>query len=467
MDNNPQAKALVTKYHQGTATPEERLLVEQWFLIDLENSKAVPSAEEWKKADKKIRAGLSEHIGLGLKDNAGSSLLLPDSAGYNPASSLRLPDSAGYCVSAPDSASYDVSVPDNAGSNFSAPDNAGSTKPDRPAKLWPLGLSRTGLGIAVAAAVAVITLGVWLYYTPRHPDAGQDPGSAQYANDVAPGKNTATLTLANGKTIVLSDAKTGVVIDASQIMYSDNTVISTERSDERSLNNTSGKDLSHSFEMTSVSTPRGGTYQVTLPDGTHVWLNSESKISFPSQFNRKERRIMMEGEAYFEVAKAYSSSRVSAATRTLVPFIVETKRQTIEVLGTHFNVSAYADEKEMMTTLLEGKVKVKGEGNTITLDPGEQAYSGSDGIRGLKIDDPAAVIAWKEGDIVLDADIKTIMRQLTRWYNVEVVYEGQVSNQEFGGTISRTKNISEVLNVLQSTGRVKFKIEGRRVTVMP
>ena len=319
----------------------------------------------------------------------------------------------------------------------------------------------------VAAAVAAITLAIWLYYTPRHPDAGQAPRSAQYANDIAPGKNTATLTLANGKTIQLSDAKTGIVIDASQIMYNDNTVISTERSDVRSLNNASGKDLSHSFEMTSVSTPRGGTYQVILPDGTHVWLNSESKISFPSQFTGKERRIIMEGEAYFEVAKAYSSSRASAAKRDLVPFIVETKRQTIEVLGTHFNVSAYADEKEMMTTLLEGKVKVKGEGNTITLDPGEQAYSGLDGIRGLKIDDPASVIAWKEGDIILDADIRTIMRQLTRWYNVEVVYEGQISNQEFGGTISRTKNIIEVLNVLQSTGRVRFKIEGRRVTVMP
>ncbi|RZM20217.1 MAG: DUF4974 domain-containing protein, partial [Pedobacter sp.] len=130
-------------------------------------------------------------------------------------------------------------------------------------------------------------------------------------------------------------------------------------------------------------------------------------------------------------------------------------------------VSAYADEKAVMTTLLEGKVKVKGDGNTITLAPGGQAYSGLDGIRGLKTDDLDAVIAWKEGDIVLDADIQTIMRQLSRWYNVEVIYEGTVSSQEFGGTISRTKNISEVLNVLQSTGRIKFKIEGRRVTVMP
>lgn len=326
-------------------------------------------------------------------------------------------------------------------------------------KLRPLGLSRASIGVAVAAAVAVITLGIWLYYTPRHPDAGQDPGRAQYANDIAPGKNTATLTLANGKTIKLSDAKAGVVIGDDKLTYDDGSAI---RHPELVSGSRTGE-----ASMLTASTPRGGTYQVVLPDGTHVWLNADSKISFPSQFNGKERRILMEGEAYFEVSKVYSSSRASAATRDLVPFIVETNRQTIEVLGTHFNVSAYADEKDVMTTLLEGKVKVKGDGNTITLAPGEQAYSGLDGIRGLKTDDPDAVIAWKEGDIVLDADIQTIMRQLSRWYNVEVIYEGKVSSQEFGGTISRSKNISEVLNVLQSTGRIKFKIEGRRVTVMP
>ena len=134
-------------------------------------------------------------------------------------------------------------------------------------KLWPR-------IIGLAAAVAAITLGIWFYFTPRHSGEGRNPGSAQFANDIAPGKNTATLTLANGKTIVLSDAKTGVVV-GDELRYNDNTVISTEGSDLSSL---------RSVDITSVTTPRGGMYQVVLPDGTQVLLNADSKISFPSQF---------------------------------------------------------------------------------------------------------------------------------------------------------------------------------------
>jgi len=293
--------------------------------------------------------------------------------------------------------------------------------PVRKVRLWPR--------IAVAAAaVAVITLGVWFYNisnTARHPELVSGPA---LANDIAPGKNTATLTLADGKVIHLDTNRTSVVV----------------------------ADSVKTMTMLTASTPRGGTYQVTLPDGTKVWLNADSKISFPSQFTGKERKILMEGEAYFEV---YKDKRH--------PFVVETNRQTIEVLGTHFNVSAYAEDKEVITTLIEGKVKVTGDGNTLTLDPGDQAYSGGDGIRGLRTEDPEAVIAWKNGQFMFaDEDLMSIMRKVARWYDVEVVYQEGFVNRGLVGTISKFENVSKVLKMLELTGTVHFKVEGRRITVM-
>ncbi|RYZ46238.1 MAG: DUF4974 domain-containing protein, partial [Sphingobacteriales bacterium] len=301
----------------------------------------------------------------------------------------------------------------------------------RKIRLWPR--------IAVAAAaMAVITIGVWLYYTPRHPDAGQEPGSAQYANDIAPGKNTATLTLPNGQTIELSDAKTGVVIDASKITYNDNTVVSTgdpsSRTEGRDLSS-GGKDLSglRDDELLTASTPRGGTYQVTLPDGTRVWLNADSKLEFPSSFvNSKTRFVRLQGEAYFEVAKLSRASNTSSTSlrggTTKQSFIVETEGQQVEVLGTHFNINSYADEGKTSTTLLEGSVKISvlengkiGKGQL--LKPNQQSVLNNGKII-VKPVETSYAIAWKEGYFMFNSEpLETAMNKIARWYNLTIQYD--------------------------------------------
>ncbi|MBB5437286.1 ferric-dicitrate binding protein FerR (iron transport regulator) [Pedobacter sp. AK017] len=312
-------------------------------------------------------------------------------------------------------------------------------------KLWPR------IAIA-AAAVAAIVFGVFFFKAPGKPEPGS--GSANYTNDIAPGKNTATLTLANGKTIILSDVKTGVIVAGNSLKYNDNTVISTE-----------GRDLSslRSVEMTSLSTPRGGMYQITLPDGSRAWLNADTKISFPSQFIGKERKILIiNGEVYFEVAKNKEK-----------PFIVVADQQEVEVLGTHFNISAYKDEGSTKTTLLEGSVKVsslrgkRSDEETVILKPNQQSIvTGSSGIS-VKTVDAEEAIAWKQGVFIFNSTpLDPIMRQVARWYNVDVIYEDpELKTELMGGAVSRYDNVSRILKTLENTGAVKFKIEGRKVIV--
>ena len=323
-----------------------------------------------------------------------------------------------------------------------------ATMPAVRAKLWPR------FAIAVAA-VAAITLGVWLYYVPssRQSAATRD----LYANDVAPGKNIATLTLADGKVIDLDSSRASVVVT----------------------------DSVKAMTMLTAATPRGGTYQVILPDGTKVWLNADSKISFPSQFTGKERKIMLSGEAYFEVSTSYTSLR---GRRTKQSFVVESSGQQVEVLGTHFNINSYADESSIKTTLLEGSVAVRHAESSsasqnskagvlkqvqdddrfnVVLKPGEQStlYEGAIKVQPANVEE---TISWKNGDFVFNGEpLRDIMRKLSRWYNVEIVYEGYVANEQYTAKISRNKNISEVIQLLEQAEGVHFKIEGRRVIVTP
>ncbi len=281
----------------------------------------------------------------------------------------------------------------------------------------------------VAAAVATIVFGVWFFN--RNSDV-INTGQAEvaYTNDLAPGKNTATITLENGEVINLDSNRNNVVVTDS-VKAATNLV---------------------------AATPRGGTYQLVLSDGTHVWLNAESKISFPSQFKGTERKILLDGEAYFEVAK-----------NEKLPFVVESKGQELRVLGTHFNVNAYSDEKINKTTLLEGSVKVsllrplEGAGSVI-LQPGQQSSAEGGGIKVKNVDAESA-IAWKEGLFQFErADIKTVMTQLARWYDVEVEYEGNLPEREFTGKIYRNIKASQALELLKNL-QVKFRIEGRKIIV--
>ncbi|WP_285056663.1 FecR family protein [Pedobacter ginsengisoli] len=320
-------------------------------------------------------------------------------------------------------------------------------------------LYRRWRGIAVvAAAVGAIAIGVYFFNANRHANTPPRNEFGAGSQDIAPGKNGATITLANGKVIALSDAKSGVIVGGGKLAYypslrGGTTKQSPLHDEIASIPRNDGEGK----QQITASTAKGQTYRFTLPDGTKVWLNADSKLEFPSSFvNSKTRNVKLSGEGYFEVAKDKAH-----------PFIVETKRQQIEVLGTHFNVSAYANDVAMKTTLFEGKVAVTEDGSRLTLDPGDQAYSGLDGVRAKTLMNPEAEIDWKNGDFIFRNEaLESIMSRVARWYNIEVVYAPGVDRmQSFSGSVSRSKPVSAILGIIQLTKQVKFKIEGRKVYV--
>lgn len=305
--------------------------------------------------------------------------------------------------------------------------------------------------IAVAASVTLI-LGFGIYFYNYNTSREIQQRQA-LISDVGPGGNKAWLTLDNGKRIVLTDANNGTLAKQSNVEIvkaADGQLIYTIDSKASGTS-----DLAYN----TIETPNGGKYEITLPDGTHVWLNSASTLKYPASFALlKERKVELKGEAYFEVAHNKS-----------VPFRVSVPGQTVEVLGTHFNVNSYLDEGSIKTTLLEGSVKVSlsGSKDFKLLKPGEQADNSGSGIQVSKANIEQAV-GWKNGDFVFKGeDVKSVMRQLARWYDVEIEYRGNVSDIGFVSTISKSKKLSEVITTLQATEGIHFKIEGRRVIVMP
>jgi transmembrane sensor len=293
----------------------------------------------------------------------------------------------------------------------------------RTIRLWPR--------IAIAAAtVAVIFIGVYFFKSFFQPEAG----SVIARNDIAPGSKKATITLADGKTINLSGTKGGVVVDSRKIAYND------------------GSLVQHSNGVQTISTPRGGTYEITLSDGTQVWLNAASSLTYVAGLNEKgERRVKLNGEAYFQVAKDKAH-----------PFVVESRGQHVEVLGTHFNINAYDNEAVVKTTLLEGSVKI----NDIVLKPNEQSLLTGNDIKVRQVDTENE-IAWKNGEFIFkEDDLRATMRKIARWYDVEIIYDASAPAMLTpGGWVSRSKNISAVLKIMEATGKVHFKVEGRRITV--
>jgi transmembrane sensor len=320
-----------------------------------------------------------------------------------------------------------------------------------------------------AAAILVCLSGTVFYLLNKRAASDLAKAESIVKNDVEPGSNKAVLTLANGKTILLDDAANGVVAQegkAKVVKPGDGKLV-------YSSDNSGGEGP---LAYNTLATPRKGQYQLRLPDGTKVWLNAESSIHYPTGFRGKERRVQITGEAYFEVAHDKE-----------MPFIVEKGDMQVEVLGTHFNVNAYNDESAIKTTLLEGKVKVrrqwavdsgesaKGKGQKakdkiqeVVLKPGEQAIAEAHSPLTIHHSpDLEQVIAWKNGLFHFEsADIKTVMRQLSRWYDVEVVYEGTaVKNDPLFVEISRNTRLSDVLKVLQESGSAKFSIQGKKIIV--
>jgi transmembrane sensor len=304
------------------------------------------------------------------------------------------------------------------------------------------------VGLAAAAAVAVvISVGVYLSHKPSlKPVAALQ----HLQHDALPGNNKAILVLSNGQQIVLTDAQNG------QLAQQGNVVVEKKTDGELNYKETAARDDEDLTQLfNTVSTPRGGQHHVVLADGSNVWLNAASSIKYPVAFGNKERQVSITGEAYFEITHQANQ-----------PFKVTCAGQTIEVLGTSFNVNAYADEPAVKTTLLQGAVRVTtNTGETALLKPGQQAIS-HDGLKVVTADTEAAT-DWKEGDFVFkNQTLPDIMRKISRWYNVDVNY-GNYSNSSitFSGVVSRSRNLSAVLTMLASTTNLKFTVENNQITI--
>lgn len=304
--------------------------------------------------------------------------------------------------------------------------------PQRTRRMFPW---RRAIAVA-ASAIMVLMAGTWV--VSEFSNKNEQP--SQFS-DITPGFNRASLTLANGRKIDLSTDQKGIVVGNQDITYQDGT---TEIVDLRP----------GSASMLVLSTPRGGQYQLTLSDGTRVWLNAESTLKYPSRFTGDRREVEIDGEGYFSVATDYEK-----------PFIVLSQGQEVEVLGTEFNVSAYSDEPYTRTTLVEGKVQVVNKLSKIVnrLLPGQQSL-----LRGSETDirqvDVRDYVAWKEGLIVLNqADLPAIARQIERWYDVEFVLPTLPPTEPVFGELNRDVNLSELLHSLHLHYGLDFKIEGRKI----
>ena len=347
-------------------------------------------------------------------------------------------------------------------------------------------LRRSWLRISAAAAILLL-IGSVAYYNWQKPVKQPAVASSiDPAANILPGGNKATLTLADGSVIVLDSAANGALAQQGNInivKQNDGQLIYTQANEGR------GKALTidHSpLTWNTLQTPRGGQYQLVLPDGSKVWLNAASSIRYPATFAGTERRVEITGEAYFEVAtlRSFGSAQDGPRSGQKMPFIVTANGTDVTVLGTHFNVNTYAYENAQRVTLLEGSVKVRQWSmvngqlkteNEALLKPGEQAavaksHSPRHGGHAFTIDhspDLEQVMAWKNGKFSFGetADIYSVMNQVADWYDVQVVFKGATS-KHIGGTISRDVNLGLLLQMLKTTGVADFKVEGKKVEVI-
>ncbi|PTS91970.1 hypothetical protein DBR11_28040 [Pedobacter sp. HMWF019] len=316
-------------------------------------------------------------------------------------------------------------------------------------KKW-LGKSYVRVMGAAASLLLIAFVGLFFYYKKN--ENSEHIVNAHFEADIPPGGNRAMLILADGSKVNLNDLKKGQVVPEKGVQI----VKSADGQLVYSIKEQDG-DLGPSLYNT-IQTPVGGQYLVYLPDGSKVWLNAASSLRYPLAFSHKERIVELTGEAYFEVAKDKAK-----------PFQVRTTKQTVEVLGTHFNVNSYMDETDTKTTLVEGSVRIHTVkyGKTVVLVPGDQAQvsEGEVNIKHVDVNDAAA---WKDGFFVFnDENIPSVMRKISRWYDVEVIYEGNVSkDKDLAGSVSKFSNVSEILKTLELTRLVHFKVNGKKITVI-
>jgi hypothetical protein len=324
--------------------------------------------------------------------------------------------------------------------------------------------------IAVAASVLIlISAGTWFYFSQsankQTAKNGQNEPATIYS-PIVPGGNKAILTLSDGKTIPLATVQNGNLADQGQMQITkiDGRLIYTRKPDsDGSLNS---KEI-----YNTVTTPRGGEYQITLPDGSKVWLNAASSLRFPIAFAGNERIVELTGEAYFEVnpqEQAVAKGRNAQNSKT--PFIVKINtpagnKNEVEVLGTHFNVMAYTDESAIKTTLVEGKVKVTSGSSIQTIRPGEQARL-SEGTISVKNVEASDVVSWTSGFIpVSGPDVEYTMRQIARWYDVNIIFQGKKPEGSFEGKLPRTASIENVIKLL-NVNNIKARLNGKDRTII-
>jgi hypothetical protein len=324
---------------------------------------------------------------------------------------------------------------------------------NQPVKRQPRIIKLNPKWLKVAAIITVFGT-IAFYYAYRHdPASDQKKIAVCKSSEISPGSNKAILTQANGKTILLDSAANGILaksgktqvnkVNNGKLVY--NTLSHNNTDDENAL------------IYNTLTTPRGGEYQVVLPDGTHVWLNSSSSLSYPVEFAGNERRVKLTGEAYFEVAKNKDK-----------PFYVNINDVQVRVLGTHFNITGYTDDHDLTTTLLEGAVRIDKADRQCLLKPGQQAVvNNNTNLITVSKANISQAMAWKNGYFVFDdEDIASIMKRVSRWYDADIELKGNFGNQHFGGAFSKYKSINELLGNLEKIGKVHFKIEGRRIIVM-
>jgi transmembrane sensor len=307
-------------------------------------------------------------------------------------------------------------------------------------RLWP----------RIAAAASVLLISFIGAYLILHKKENVNVLAQNIVYDIAPGGNKATITLANGQQIALTGVKAGLLTNQGK------TAINVKNAGEVVYNENQSSPKTYKIQYNTLTTPSGGQYKLVLSDGSVAMLDAASSITFPVSFVGKEREVRITGQVFFKVVH-----------NNTYPFKVIAGDEVIEDIGTSFNVSAYADESIHRTTVTEGSVSVTKQNKKAVLLAGEQAEITGDKLLVNKVNTEKAV-AWKNGCFRFSDDsIQTIMRQLSRWYNIEVNYSGTPASDGYSGSISRNKSIRQVLNMLERTQSIHFKIEGRRVIVLP
>lgn len=308
-----------------------------------------------------------------------------------------------------------------------------------------------GPRMRVAAAVLLIIMAgaaYWLVQNKPHNNKNNETIVSQDPAPILPGTDKALLTMADGKTVVLDSVHKGALIQPgnAHIESQEGVLVYNPTASSTGLANT---------EFNTLSTPRGGQYRIVLSDGSQVWLNAVSSLRFPTAFTGNTREVELTGEAYFEVAKNKAK-----------PFKVRINDMQVDVLGTHFNINAYSEEQAIKTSLLEGSVQVSKGSSGNRLKPGEQAILNRENdIINITTVDMDAVVAWKNGLFEFQgADIATIMRQIARWYDVEIVSAGKIAPRRFEGKISREAQLSDVLQILELSN-IKFRVEGKKIII--